>query len=419
MTLRCIILLMLLLCVETLLAQKFSVQQFRAADGLKTDMVKCVAQDSLGFVWLGTDDGLVKYDGVKFEHYTEASTSPYIKDFLYTSDHRLLMIHDLGLVEIENRVDTVLFHNILEAGRSQTENSLWYPKSLYEDQHGGIWFSEPLSVARYYEGKLQKFRFGPEDNSNSFVRSFSFAPLYDGRLLIASYTGNFYAYRFESNTLDTLAVKGGTFKEVSSLYEFNHEILVGSTNFDRIYVEDNIVYKNEIFKDFNVSDIQPINETQLITTSFTQEAHRIDLVEGKYQKTIIPETEINMNQVYLDQDSTIWMASEKGVFIFKEYLFKYIDFGLPNMYVEDIEISPELNKAYVVIKEVIWEVDLESLAVKTEYNEKGSYFLAAELIEDHLWATNTFQVWEFKGDEVIYKIDFSEYGRFVFFCIKI
>ncbi|MDZ7414192.1 MAG: hypothetical protein ONB15_11770, partial [candidate division KSB1 bacterium] len=33
------------------------------AEGLSQSMVYCIAQDSMGFVWFGTEDGLNRYDG--------------------------------------------------------------------------------------------------------------------------------------------------------------------------------------------------------------------------------------------------------------------------------------------------------------------------------------------------------------------
>ena len=45
-------------------------------DGLSQNDVLCVFQDSLGFMWFGTNDGLNKYDGYSFEIYkTQKSDS--------------------------------------------------------------------------------------------------------------------------------------------------------------------------------------------------------------------------------------------------------------------------------------------------------------------------------------------------------
>ncbi|HTL08050.1 MAG TPA: two-component regulator propeller domain-containing protein [Chitinophagaceae bacterium] len=47
------------------------------ASGLSQNNVACVLQDSRGFMWFGTRDGLNKYDGYKFTIYRHSNTDPY------------------------------------------------------------------------------------------------------------------------------------------------------------------------------------------------------------------------------------------------------------------------------------------------------------------------------------------------------
>ncbi|MEP1032314.1 histidine kinase [Ekhidna sp.] len=50
--------------------QKTSIINYTVDDGLPTNMVYCVEQDDDGFIWFGTDSGLVRYDGYEFTTYT-------------------------------------------------------------------------------------------------------------------------------------------------------------------------------------------------------------------------------------------------------------------------------------------------------------------------------------------------------------
>ncbi|MFK7921793.1 MAG: two-component regulator propeller domain-containing protein [Bacteroidia bacterium] len=47
-------------------AQQFQVDQYTTEDGLGHNQVFCVYQDSLGFMWFGTDNGLFRFDGDEF-----------------------------------------------------------------------------------------------------------------------------------------------------------------------------------------------------------------------------------------------------------------------------------------------------------------------------------------------------------------
>ena len=50
-------------------AQQFQFQRYSVDDGLSQSVVKCIIQDSEGFMWFGTQNGLNRFDGYKFEVY--------------------------------------------------------------------------------------------------------------------------------------------------------------------------------------------------------------------------------------------------------------------------------------------------------------------------------------------------------------
>ncbi|MFN2270884.1 MAG: two-component regulator propeller domain-containing protein, partial [Anaerolineae bacterium] len=47
-----------------------------SAQGLSNDIVRCILQDSQGFMWFGTQDGLNKYDGYTFTVYRHLRSDP-------------------------------------------------------------------------------------------------------------------------------------------------------------------------------------------------------------------------------------------------------------------------------------------------------------------------------------------------------
>jgi ligand-binding sensor domain-containing protein/signal transduction histidine kinase/DNA-binding response OmpR family regulator len=63
------ILCIITLAVSTFAQPKFQFTHFSITDGISNGVVRKFAQDSLGFLWIGTNDGLNRFDGVRFKVY--------------------------------------------------------------------------------------------------------------------------------------------------------------------------------------------------------------------------------------------------------------------------------------------------------------------------------------------------------------
>ncbi len=57
-------------------AEEILFDHLRSRDGLTNNMVTCLLQDSKGFMWIGTSNGLNKYDGYDFTHYFHERGNP-------------------------------------------------------------------------------------------------------------------------------------------------------------------------------------------------------------------------------------------------------------------------------------------------------------------------------------------------------
>jgi ligand-binding sensor domain-containing protein len=66
----------LLLLLNHAYAQDIKFERISVEQGLSNNLVYCLYQDSRGFMWFGTDDGLNKYDGYKFTVYRHDPDDP-------------------------------------------------------------------------------------------------------------------------------------------------------------------------------------------------------------------------------------------------------------------------------------------------------------------------------------------------------
>ncbi|MDV7401019.1 two-component regulator propeller domain-containing protein, partial [Arthrospira platensis SPKY1] len=86
-----------------LLGQRYSIFSFDELSGLPNSLVKAVAEDEYGFIWVGTDGGLARYDGRSFEDYSNTLSVPYVKDLLPT-ESGIIVASDEGLFRLETEV---------------------------------------------------------------------------------------------------------------------------------------------------------------------------------------------------------------------------------------------------------------------------------------------------------------------------
>src|SRR5688500_19586653 len=50
--------------------------QWQTEHGLPQNAIHCMAQDRVGFIWIGTESGLVRFDGARSEEHTSELQSP-------------------------------------------------------------------------------------------------------------------------------------------------------------------------------------------------------------------------------------------------------------------------------------------------------------------------------------------------------
>ena len=77
-------------------------------NNITSNRIKSIAQDSLGFLWIGTDEGLNRYDGLENQQYKsnvfdeKTLSSNRIKDIYIDNQNRVWVVGDRG-VDLYNR----------------------------------------------------------------------------------------------------------------------------------------------------------------------------------------------------------------------------------------------------------------------------------------------------------------------------
>jgi signal transduction histidine kinase/streptogramin lyase len=413
---RFVFLVSLLFNAAMLSAQEYRFGLYRVEQGLPSDVIKAVAQDSLGFLWIATDDGLVKYDGLHFTTYKGALRSQYAKNFLRTRDGRLLMAGDLDLIEIQNRVDTVIFKTILRGARSITDSTISYPKSIFEDRAGNIWIDEPHAVVRYDGKSIKRFDFGIENRSPVFIRSFSFVEDDAGELFVISFAGK--AFRFdETRNRFVLQSKNLPRNCSHALFKYGKLwVAAGDGLYQADVLNKEFVNVKKTLDVNNASFLLFTPDSTLWLSTYNEDLHRLKKNESIWKDVILNYSFNGTNAVYASEEGDVWAATDKGIVLIQKNLFVLADEFSRAKFIEAIAEDKEHHALYYCNKETLVKI-LPKVSGKEQrkilYYNHEEYFQGLQGSENGLWASNVSSIILFRDDKIARRWEFAKEGEFV------
>lgn len=139
-------------------------------DGLSQSSVFSVAQDSSGFIWLGTRDGLNKYNGYNFTTFKKSPeensiVSNDIRCLFYDHSYNLLWIGtNAGLSSYH--IVTHIFTNFQHATSDNTSISSNVIRQIYRDRIGRLWVATDDGLNLMDETNKTFFKIHVDENTN-------------------------------------------------------------------------------------------------------------------------------------------------------------------------------------------------------------------------------------------------------------
>ncbi len=146
-------------------AERVAFRHLTAADGLSNESVSAILQDRLGFVWIGTADGLSRYDGYDLVEYKRGPDSTTLSDNVVSAlaedaSGALWVGTQRGLSRLDRTNDR--FQRV-RAGRGSLPDDDVI--ALLADSSGALWVGTARGLGRYdvASGAWTTFRHSPGD----------------------------------------------------------------------------------------------------------------------------------------------------------------------------------------------------------------------------------------------------------------
>ena len=316
---------------------------------LSNGLYKGLAIDKLGFIWMATDEGLYRYDGVKSTFYNEACNGGFLKSIKTLSDGTLIVTHDKGVTKIIPHIQSPIFQQIAIGELFPTKNKMFFPKTIFEDSKKRLWIGEDNGISLFVNGKRFKYYLEKMKSPGSIFRNFSISEDNFGNIWAISYNGEFFRF---SNLLNQFVYTPLPFK-LDKITQFfilsDNTFLLGSNNG---------LFKLNVLADFSIDDIKRLNAPIGITSGVLVNRQiywgteknglfitNIDELEKPYTRIVDLPFEDIVDLSY-DRNNGLWIVSSESFASFKTGFFEKIDLSATNLPVDAIY---ENNKGNIIV----------------------------------------------------------------------
>jgi signal transduction histidine kinase len=125
--------------------------------GLPQDTVRAIVQTLDGYLWVGTDEGLARFDGYEFTIFRKDSgalPSNTVTALAATADGALWIGTPLGLTRYRDK----RFHTYTTKSGLPDDGITW----LYTDRGGAVWIVAGQYLSRFADGRFTNYAPGPD-----------------------------------------------------------------------------------------------------------------------------------------------------------------------------------------------------------------------------------------------------------------
>ncbi len=399
--------------IQSTFSQKRSSQLYfnnlRQEDGIPSNVTNSIIQDKLGFIWIGTGDGICRYDGystITFKNETDKKILPTNNISCLLLDGDTLWVGTWkGLCYINTKTLKITKVNL---GPEITI------RCLYKSMDKKIWIGTSKGIL-VYNKKQEKYDFYDNQNSNlshSTIRCFYQTK--DSTIWIGTYhklnkfkNNNFVSYDLKGNYKPFL--KNNLILDICPISSQNDSVLLIGTETGLalfytksgksiLYNNKNTTLSNEVIKCIHVQ-----NNKLWLGTDFG--LNIFDLKDGKivsyFHNPIINHTIANnvIWDIYEDYNHLIWLLTSNGISIINQSnpLFKlHEEFYTIN----NQKVGNQIRDILISKDNTLYLATIHGLIALNENNHTKEYYTSQANNGHNLLLDNAYNLIEDKYNRI-------------------
>lgn len=313
-------LVLLISSTSEILVGQFIEQRWTMEDGLPSNNIHDIAQTPDGFIWIGTDNGLARFDGLTFETFNRGNTPQILNNeikrlFVQKDGSLLIGTSGGGVAKFRN--------NFFSRPYDHLSDSSMYVLSFAEinDQ---IWVgSDGTGLYNFYGDTVRVYKEPELPRNHIFsLSNFKNDSLVAGVLSSGTWfikSGNIF-HRHPPTELDNGVI--------NDFYFGNDSLWIASSN--SIYM-----YANEEYHHYSLRDLNDVANFAISITKDSKDRMWVGTLEGVYYSDdyfesikVLPGFEVStVPKVMEDREKNIWIGDwGNGLVRLKRSTFKNILF---------------------------------------------------------------------------------------------
>ena len=348
--------------------------------------IRSVIQDEKGFMWIGTSNGLFRYDSIKFRKflYNSSDNTSISNNFIYSlstaSNNKMWVGTGTGLNIYNSNDDSFNLINLNNKNTTYIDNSLNTFSVLFKDKNNLIWFGiNDFGIASFNQdtGKYTKYNLASILNDKPFHHLTIYGIIHGQNNTIWVATekkGLMKVNLFNSKITRYLKpVNKNNINYTKKFYALVKDkfgrIFAGTSNGLYIYSKDLdkfVNYQKDILNElnsfYNIRSLFIDSDNILWIGTSNRGLCYMNLVEtNKKMEIKFPRSPYNLNSmrimcIYEDAEKNLWIGtSPNGLFMFsryssniKQYLNSRADIGNNSKKIIVGSIKEDLQGNYIV-----------------------------------------------------------------------